>query len=115
MLKAYFVCYFCTSLIKKKRFLKQILLLDNYDSFTYNLEHYISNLGYDIITVRNDEYDLDVSNISHVILSPGPGLPKDAGKMMQLLELIDSKIIKLPNLEDNYRESSEVELIKVNK
>lgn len=72
--------------------MKQVLLLDNYDSFTYNLKHYISNLGYDVITVRNDEFDLDISDISHVILSPGPGLPKDAGVMMKLLELVDSKI-----------------------
>lgn len=72
--------------------MKQVLLLDNYDSFTYNLKHYISNLGYNVITIRNDEYDLDVSNFSHIVLSPGPGLPKDAGVMMQLLKLADSKI-----------------------
>lgn len=72
--------------------MKQVLLLDNYDSFSYNLEHYISNLGYEVVTVRNDEFDMDISNISQIVLSPGPGLPKDAGSMMRLLELVESKI-----------------------
>lgn len=72
--------------------MKQVLLLDNYDSFTYNLKHYISNLGYHVVTVRNDECDIDVSRFSHIVLSPGPGLPKDAGAMMKLLKLVDSKV-----------------------
>ena len=65
-----------------------ILLIDNYDSFTYNLFHYLDELnagGVDV--VRNDELDLDkVKNYDKVVLSPGPGLPKDTGKLMDFLK-----------------------------
>lgn len=71
--------------------MKRVLLLDNYDSFTYNLKHYISNLGFEVEVIRNDVFDIDVCKYSHVVLSPGPGLPNDAGSMMQLIERVDSK------------------------
>ena len=63
------------------------LVLDNYDSFTYNLVQYIQEiLGKKIDVVRNDKIDLDdVDNYDTIILSPGPGLPKDAGIMPQLI------------------------------
>lgn len=59
----------------------KILVLDNYDSFTYNLVHYIEELTDDEVSVfRNDEITLEaVDNYDTIILSPGPGLPKDAG------------------------------------
>lgn len=72
--------------------MKQVLLLDNYDSFTYNLKHYISNLGYDVEVIRNDCLDIDISKYSHVVLSPGPGLPADAGVLMDLIQKVDSRI-----------------------
>jgi anthranilate synthase component 2 len=66
---------------------EKILVLDNYDSFTYNLVHYIeSNPKYEVDVFRNDEITLDqVNNYNTIVLSPGPGLPKDAGIMEDLI------------------------------
>jgi len=66
---------------------EKILVLDNYDSFTYNLVHYIeSNPKYEVDVYRNDEITLDeVDNYDTIVLSPGPGLPKDAGIMEDLI------------------------------
>ena len=65
-----------------------ILLLDNYDSFTWNLHHYLSQLSEEAVVVkRNDEIELrEVSAYSSVVLSPGPGLPSDAGIMPELIK-----------------------------
>ncbi len=65
-----------------------ILLLDNYDSFTYNLKHLVEKVGEEeVIVKRNDEIELNqINNYSSIILSPGPGLPKDAGIMPDLLK-----------------------------
>jgi anthranilate synthase component 2 len=64
-----------------------ILLLDNYDSFTYNLAHYLRELtGSPVPVRRNDEISLEeVNSYDAIVLSPGPGLPKDAGIMPELL------------------------------
>jgi anthranilate synthase/aminodeoxychorismate synthase-like glutamine amidotransferase len=59
-----------------------ILVVDNYDSFTYNLVQYVSELGYPTIVRRNDEITLEeIAELSptHIIISPGPGEPDDAG------------------------------------
>lgn len=65
----------------------KLLVLDNYDSFTYNLVHLIekvSNIPFDVI--RNDKISLEeVNGYSKILLSPGPGLPKDSGIMPELL------------------------------
>ncbi len=65
-----------------------ILMLDNYDSFTYNLVQYVQELvGHDIDVFRNDEITLEeVDAYDIIILSPGPGLPKEAGVMPALLQ-----------------------------
>lgn len=65
-----------------------ILILDNYDSFTYNLVQYIQELvGRDIDVFRNDQISLEeVGAYDIIILSPGPGLPKEAGIMPALLQ-----------------------------
>lgn len=67
---------------------KNILLLDNYDSFTHNLFHYLCYEGDCVVTIkRNDEITLEeVDAYDSIVLSPGPGLPKDAGKMMQVID-----------------------------
>jgi len=78
--------------MKKKRFLKRVLLLDNYDSFTYNLKHYFSGLGCDVTVVRNDEFDMNLSGFTHVVLSPGPGLPSDSEILTDLLRCTNEKI-----------------------
>ena len=65
----------------------KILILDNYDSFTYNLVHYIEEeLGEPIDVYRNDEIELDaVAAYDLIVLSPGPGLPAQAGIMPELI------------------------------
>ena len=66
----------------------KLLVLDNYDSFTYNLVHLVekvSNISFDVI--RNDKISLEeVNAYSKILLSPGPGLPKDSGIMPELLK-----------------------------
>ncbi|GAB5490205.1 MAG: aminodeoxychorismate/anthranilate synthase component II [Phototrophicaceae bacterium] len=59
-----------------------ILVIDNYDSFTYNIVQELGELGADILVLRNDQTTLDEIrdlNPSHIIISPGPGFPKDSG------------------------------------
>ncbi|NBV42136.1 aminodeoxychorismate/anthranilate synthase component II [bacterium] len=59
-----------------------LVMIDNYDSFTYNLVHYFLELGIAVDVVRNDELTLDdlgQKNMSHLVISPGPGRPADAG------------------------------------
>lgn len=64
-----------------------LLLLDNYDSFTYNLVQYLQELlNEEIVVHRNDAIALDqVSAFNRIVLSPGPGLPQDAGIMLPLI------------------------------
>lgn len=64
-----------------------LLLIDNYDSFTYNLVHYLGELGADVRVVRNDKItvqDAMASGASGIVLSPGPGYPTDAGICLPL-------------------------------
>ncbi len=65
----------------------KILVLDNYDSFTYNLVHLVRGLGYgDVDVVRNDKISLDeVGKYEKIILSPGPGIPSEGGLMLDLI------------------------------
>lgn len=67
---------------------KKIVIIDNYDSFTYNLVHLVENITSTKIEVLlNDNFELnDLEQYDFIILSPGPGLPADAGKMMQVIE-----------------------------
>jgi anthranilate synthase component 2 len=66
----------------------KILVLDNYDSFVYNLVHYIKQLGYTEVDVyRNDKIALpDVAKYDKILLSPGPGIPKESGIMLDLIK-----------------------------
>jgi anthranilate synthase component 2 len=65
----------------------KILILDNYDSFTFNLVHYVEQFCDDVTVRRNDEIWLDeIEGFDAIILSPGPGLPKDAGIMPELIK-----------------------------
>lgn len=65
-----------------------ILLLDNYDSFTFNLLHYVEEYGHHQIEVfRNDQIEIaEVNRFEGIILSPGPGLPHENGNMMEIIE-----------------------------
>lgn len=72
-----------------------ILLLDNYDSFTYNLQHYISRTGEECQVVRNDEVDIKtVRGIQPdaIVISPGPGRPEESGITMQVIEAFHQEL-----------------------
>lgn len=70
----------------------KVLLLDNYDSFTYNLYHYLEAEGADVSTFRNDEITIpEALCYDALVLSPGPGLPKEAGILMDLLNVWPSQ------------------------
>jgi len=67
----------------------KILVFDNYDSFTYNLVHILRELGYSsrMEVYRNDKIELDdVEQYDKILLSPGPGIPSEAGNMLDLIE-----------------------------
>ncbi len=68
--------------------MKKILIFDNYDSFTYNLLHTVQSLGHtDVDVIRNDRMRLEeVEQYDKIILSPGPGLPEEAGLLLPLIE-----------------------------
>jgi len=66
-----------------------VLLLDNYDSFTFNLAQYLGELGAPPLVKRNDEISLDeIEKLkpSHIVISPGPGRPEDAGISVALIQ-----------------------------
>ncbi len=72
-----------------------ILLIDNYDSFSYNLYQLIGTINPDIRVIRNDEMTLsriEELNPSHIILSPGPGRPEDAGVCQEAAYYFRDKI-----------------------
>lgn len=73
---------------------KSIILIDNYDSFTYNVAHLIRTVSGDACSVvRNDAVVVDeLSKYTHIVLSPGPGIPSEAGKMPQIVQRYAEKI-----------------------
>jgi anthranilate synthase component 2 len=68
--------------------MNKILIIDNYDSFTYNLLHAVKSLGCtEVDVIRNDRIDIpSVARYDKVILSPGPGIPEEAGLLLPLIE-----------------------------
>jgi anthranilate synthase component 2 len=65
-----------------------VLVLDNYDSFTYNLVQYLGELGADVSVVRNDATtvaEIAAKKAGHIVISPGPGRPEDAGVTMEVV------------------------------
>jgi anthranilate synthase component 2 len=65
----------------------KILVIDNYDSFVYNLVHYLEEFGCQVTVIRNDELNIDmVSIFDKILISPGPGLPNEAGIIKQLIK-----------------------------
>ncbi|APM38653.1 anthranilate synthase component II [Clostridium kluyveri] len=67
-----------------------ILMIDNYDSFTYNLYQYIGELYEDIVVVRNDEVSVEdiekFKNLQGIVISPGPGVPEDSGICIEVIK-----------------------------
>ncbi|MDP8233771.1 MAG: aminodeoxychorismate/anthranilate synthase component II [Candidatus Saelkia tenebricola] len=71
------------------------LMIDNYDSFTYNLVQYLGELGQKITVFRNDKVtipEIEKLKISHIVISPGPGRPKDAGISKEVIKEFAGKI-----------------------
>ena len=70
-----------------EKIMKKIFIIDNYDSFTYNLVHYFHELNCKTIVKRNDEFNInEIKNYNHIVLSPGPGIPEEAGLMKAAIE-----------------------------
>lgn len=64
----------------------KILVIDNYDSFTYNLVHLLQELDQEYVVWRNDKFNLaDVADFDKILLSPGPGLPEEAGLLLDVI------------------------------
>ena len=64
----------------------KIVIIDNYDSFTYNLSHLVKELGAEVSVVRNDEFELEALDaFDKIILSPGPGIPSEAGLLLEVI------------------------------
>ena len=62
------------------------VIIDNYDSFTYNLSHLVKELGAEVCVVRNDRFNLDdIDAFDKIILSPGPGIPSEAGLQLDVI------------------------------
>lgn len=67
--------------------MKNIVVIDNYDSFTYNLVHYLELLGSKVTVVRNDEFELEeLEQFDKIVLSPGPGIPSEAGLLKAVIQ-----------------------------
>ena len=72
----------------------KILLIDFYDSFTYNLKHYLESLHSEVNVLRHDDInDINIlDTYSHIILSPGPGMPAEKKNMFEIISFCDGKI-----------------------
>lgn len=67
--------------------MKNVLVIDNYDSFTYNLVHYLEDLDCKVTVRRNDKLTLDfVDKFDKIVLSPGPGIPDEAGLLKAIIK-----------------------------
>lgn len=65
---------------------EQVVIIDNYDSFTYNLAHLVKQLGAKVEVFRNDQFTLNqLERFTKIILSPGPGIPEEAGLLMDVI------------------------------
>jgi len=72
-----------------------LLMIDNYDSFTYNLVQYLGELGADVQVIRNDQVtiaEIEKLNPQHIMISPGPCTPNEAGISMQVIEKFSGKL-----------------------
>jgi len=64
----------------------KIIVIDNYDSFVYNLVHYLEEMNCDVTVVRNDQFMIEeLTNYDKILLSPGPGIPEEAGLLKQVI------------------------------
>ncbi len=73
----------------------KVLLIDNYDSFTYNLYHYLSHLGCKVDVIRNDKVnskDVIKNKYKKIVISPGPGNPDQTGNCLKIVKDLHKKI-----------------------
>ena len=71
----------------------KIVIIDNYDSFTYNLSHLVKELGAEVTVVRNDRFELsELEAFDKIILSPGPGIPSEAGLLLDVIRTYAGRI-----------------------
>ena len=73
----------------------KILLIDNYDSFTFNLYHYISSLGVNVDVIRNDEItdkQIIKNKYDKIVISPGPGNPNQSGNCIKIVKSLHKRI-----------------------
>ena len=64
----------------------KIVIIDNYDSFTYNLSHLVKELGAEVTVYRNDQFEMSqLEQYDKIILSPGPGIPSEAGLLLDVI------------------------------
>lgn len=67
--------------------MKKIVIIDNYDSFTYNLAHLLKELGAEVDVKRNDQFKMsDLQAYDKIVLSPGPGIPEEAGLLLDVIK-----------------------------
>lgn len=70
----------------------KIVIIDNYDSFTYNLSHLVKELGAEVTVFRNDRFALpQLEEFDKIILSPGPGIPSEAGLLLEVIRTYAGK------------------------
>lgn len=70
----------------------KIVIIDNYDSFTYNLSHLVKELGAEVTVLRNDKFKLpELEKFDKIILSPGPGIPSEAGLLLDVIKTYAGK------------------------
>ena len=70
----------------------KIVIIDNYDSFTYNLSHLIKELGADVTVYRNDKFQMEqLEAFDKIVLSPGPGIPSEAGLLLDVIKAYAGK------------------------
>lgn len=80
-----------------------ILLIDNYDSFSYNLYQLVGKINPDIKVIRNDEYtcqEIEAMNSEKIIISPGPGRPSDAGICEEAISYLPARFRSLVSVSD---------------
>lgn len=70
----------------------KIVIIDNYDSFTYNLSHLVKELGAEVTVYRNDQFEMNqLEEFDKIILSPGPGIPSEAGLLLDVIKAYAGK------------------------
>ena len=70
----------------------KVVIIDNYDSFTYNLSHLVKELGAEVTVYRNDQFEMSqLEAFDKIILSPGPGIPCEAGLLLDVIKTYAGK------------------------